>query len=1089
MAATQDASPRAQAPSDPPAPDTGSVFDVPAERYQELGELGRGGMGRVVEAQDRALDRRVAIKHSLASSPHDVARFEREVRITARLQHPSIVPILDVGRDPDGMPFYIMRRIDGDPLSARVAAATTVRERLALVPALLGAIDAAAYAHASGVLHRDIKPSNILLGPYGETLLIDWGIAREIGGADLAANDDAADTHRLLTQFGSALGTPGYVAPEQARGEDIDARADVYSLGASLYYVLTGVTPFAGETPTVAFTRAAEGATPDLARIPEGTPAELVAIVTKALASAAADRYADAQELAADVRRFLAGQLVAAHVYTSRERLVRWVRRHRVPVVVGAIALVIVAVVSIVSVRRVIADRDRAERSSELAQQRADEVLIDRARSLLATDPTSAVAALRALRPEARTQPAVHAIARAAVGGGVERRIGQHATEVRALAFSPDGTRLVSASTTIMLHVLGAQTTRVLADKLAVREVGWRDDATVYYRTGELDDTYEIGTIDVATGARRPLAEPDARRVQALDGALIVQTAQGAIVRLAPDGTRTVLVESGVTGFATGAHRVVAFDASSLIVIGTEGTRVFPVERGHVDVVLSADGRRVARNSGGRVREWSTETGALLGQWQRPTDALNEIGYVDTTLYTWSSDGTGFMSLDGEPKPRWTTRDRTSGVFVNRILPFEGGALLANDSGGLALADAYGVAPIVHRVAPVTRAAIERRGRLLAIGTSGGDVLVMDLTPVRPEIVPMEPRVALGGVSRSHVLFLTPDAMDAMEAMEAGVLPMSSGPDGNGLLLELATGARTRVGEVTLLAGDLLVGPSPDGEGLVLRDTKLAVRGTIPATLASAFGPTAVYYLDRSGTLWKQPFSPFARPTRLGELPPGALDDAMAHIDAVTDDPIVVLNYPNPKGRAYAFEVTPTGLREIANDLPVLLHFGGRTRDGAWWAVAGATQLLLVRPGMPPRKIELAYPVTSVAVIGDQVRAFSNDRLTVLDARGTVLYEYRLTSRPRARAWTADTVLVGDVEGLVELALAVNVRRVLRATGQATAVYAPPDGREIFAVIETRTDARFLARWVDPTTADIGAHVDTLTNATLERGSDALRWE
>ncbi|MBA3455814.1 MAG: protein kinase, partial [Deltaproteobacteria bacterium] len=135
-----------------------SVFDPPRVRFDEQAELGRGGMGRVVEAMDLALDRPVAIKHLLATGNEDLARFEREVRITARLQHPSIVPILDAGRDQHGLPFYIMRKIDGEPLSVRVAAATTPRDRIALVPAMLGAIDAAAYAHAQGVIHRDIKP-------------------------------------------------------------------------------------------------------------------------------------------------------------------------------------------------------------------------------------------------------------------------------------------------------------------------------------------------------------------------------------------------------------------------------------------------------------------------------------------------------------------------------------------------------------------------------------------------------------------------------------------------------------------------------------------------------------------------------------------------------------------------------------------------------------------------------------------------------------------------------------------------------------------------------------------------------------------
>ena len=193
-----------------------SVFDPPDQRFSEVGEIGRGGMGRVVEAVDRALGRSVAIKRSLATSSVDLARFEREARITAQLQHPSVVPILDVGRDDDGHPFYIMRKIEGVPLANRIAEAATIRDRLALLSSLLGAIDAAAYAHARRIVHRDIKPLNILLGPFGETLLIDWGIARELDGPD--GDDDgiatigSAETQQALTRFGRAYGTPGYLS-------------------------------------------------------------------------------------------------------------------------------------------------------------------------------------------------------------------------------------------------------------------------------------------------------------------------------------------------------------------------------------------------------------------------------------------------------------------------------------------------------------------------------------------------------------------------------------------------------------------------------------------------------------------------------------------------------------------------------------------------------------------------------------------------------------------------------------------------------------------------------------------------------------
>ena len=215
-----------------------SAFEPPDDRFETRSELGRGGMGRVDEAFDRALGRPVAIKHMLSPSGTELARFEREVRITARLEHPGIVPIHDAGRSADGTPYYVMRRVDGRPLS-EVARDKSLDERLALVPNVLAACDAVAFAHARGVIHRDIKPTNILIGPFGETLMIDWGLAREISG-DTLADTPSLPSQPDLTRAGTVAGTPGFMSPEQARGEGVDARADVFALGVTLFYVLAG---------------------------------------------------------------------------------------------------------------------------------------------------------------------------------------------------------------------------------------------------------------------------------------------------------------------------------------------------------------------------------------------------------------------------------------------------------------------------------------------------------------------------------------------------------------------------------------------------------------------------------------------------------------------------------------------------------------------------------------------------------------------------------------------------------------------------------------------------------------------------------
>ena len=337
------------------------TFDRPDEPFALGDELGRGGMGRVVAATDRALGRPVAIKQALSRNPDNLRRFEREARITARLEHPSIVPVHETGRDGDGNPFYVMRRIAGEPLHQRIAEARDMRALLALVPNVLAAVDAAAFAHARGVIHRDIKPTNILVGKYGETLLIDWGLARELGDRDLASSHGAGEGDDGLTQAGDVFGTPGYMAPEQARGEAVDKRADVYALGATLFHVVAGEPPFTGKVVQYV-AEVATGWLPPFDKIHPEVPRELVTIVAKAMALDPARRYRDAGELAADLRAFLAGNLVAAHRYTPAERFARFVRRHRAAVAVAGLAALALIAGGTVALYRVVG-AERAART------------------------------------------------------------------------------------------------------------------------------------------------------------------------------------------------------------------------------------------------------------------------------------------------------------------------------------------------------------------------------------------------------------------------------------------------------------------------------------------------------------------------------------------------------------------------------------------------------------------------------------------------------------------------------------------------------------------------------------------------------
>ncbi len=366
--------------------------EVAAEHYRTDREIASGGMGRIVAAEDLRLRRPVALKQLLDPSLDQMPRFQREALITARLQHPGIVPVYEAGRWPTGEPFFAMKLVSGRPLDRVIADATTLEARLALLPRITAACDAMAYAHSQRIIHRDLKPSNVLLGDFGETVVIDWGLAKDLDAEDgldtgnrpparpstkkIAA---ATSTGSTLTIAGAVMGTPAYMAPEQARGENVDQRADVFALGAMIYHVLAGVPPYDWRTATEVIESAAAGKVVPLREREPRTPRDLVAIVERAMAQSPADRYPHAGQLAEELRRFLTGQLVDAHRYTALQRVGRFVRRHRAAVTVSAIAVATIAVGGTVAVTRIVHARDHAEHEGRIANTRkvAAERLID----------------------------------------------------------------------------------------------------------------------------------------------------------------------------------------------------------------------------------------------------------------------------------------------------------------------------------------------------------------------------------------------------------------------------------------------------------------------------------------------------------------------------------------------------------------------------------------------------------------------------------------------------------------------------------------------------------------------------------------
>jgi eukaryotic-like serine/threonine-protein kinase len=302
----------------------GSEPDLSGTRYRLIHKLGRGGMATVWLAEDPELDRAVAIKVvDLAASPGLEERLLRESQVIARLEHPSIVPVHENGRLPDGRAYYVMKCVRGVRLDEWVRSSPTLTSSLRLFERICEAV---AFAHSRGVVHRDLKPQNIMIGEYGEALVMDWGLARD-GNEPSQRTDLDATARTNATLAGTVLGTPEYMAPEQARGEleRVDARTDVWALGAILYFLLTGRAPHVGHTSEEILGRAREAAIAP----PEDRPKALVSMCMKALARAPEDRYASAGELAADAARFLDGERVDAHRETLFEQGARLARRYQ----------------------------------------------------------------------------------------------------------------------------------------------------------------------------------------------------------------------------------------------------------------------------------------------------------------------------------------------------------------------------------------------------------------------------------------------------------------------------------------------------------------------------------------------------------------------------------------------------------------------------------------------------------------------------------------------------------------------------------------------------------------------------------------
>ena len=726
-------------------------------------------MGRVVEAFDTQLGRTVALKEVLPKGEGVARRFIREVEITARLEHASIVPLYDSGTSADGRPFYVMRRVSGRPLDEQIGRMRGLGERLTLLPAMLAAIDAVAYAHKRGIIHRDIKPANILVGELGETVVIDWGLAKVIGEDDDDVDDasSALPADSLQTQIGSVFGTPGFMAPEQARGEPLGARSDVYALGATLYHLLSGSPPHAGDSATAVLGRTLKHDVIPLAKSTPGAPPELVAIVDKALAFEADARYPNAGALGEDVRRFLAGQLVAAHRYTPRQRVARFAKRHRAALAIAALATTALAALAWFSVHRIVQELDAATeaRHQALAEKRAAEVaavsladrndalLLTQARSLLDSNPTESLAVLKQLRANSSRLPEARAIGQAAVTRGVWTSIQSTDVLTTFAQLSLDGKLLVQVTRDMIVRVWDLDRKRLVIARPypTFVDVSWiTEDRLVVY--GKAMDP-EILDPAANNATRLGIGPVKDVEISETGDRMIVADAQGVAWFDVAAGTSSPLWKGTVERMAIspdGQWAVVADDKTA-IAFDREGKELVRVA-GTIQRVQASRFRTFAVVTTTKVTECTLDPKPVCNDLAfpvTPRPLILDLRYRarELFLYSGSADVFGWNGYSMQIRAHIDQ-------YSPRLAEVSGEVLLVPTHTGRLHLIGPDLLTSVALPVPVTHARVAARASQSRIAVIGdGQILVLDLAHMLPRVV--------SGTAGARALFLDDDTIVA----------------------------------------------------------------------------------------------------------------------------------------------------------------------------------------------------------------------------------------------------------------------------------------------------------------------------------------